>query len=140
MMNYKKLREKQQKEVNDFPMFFAFSNKQFNEGMEKIGLKPENTDLIYKLGYGGFYKKTDSKALHSMFDKHEKELKDSFQDERFIYDAFSYELGNHEYCITYDETDTLNALNLTMDEVNKNEAMKRLLRKACQQQIDNSCW
>ena len=32
---------------------------------------------------------------------------------------FSYELANHEYCITYDIEPTLDALGLTLDEINK---------------------
>jgi|WetSurMetagenome_2_1015567.scaffolds.fasta_scaffold913689_1 hypothetical protein len=50
---YLELRDKQQKEVNSFPMFFAFDNKQFNESMEKLGLGPTDTDKIYRFGDTG---------------------------------------------------------------------------------------
>lgn len=32
---YQEMRNRQQAEVTAFPMFFAFSNKQFEEGMHK---------------------------------------------------------------------------------------------------------
>jgi len=38
MNSYLELKEKHQKEVNEFPMFFAFNDKQFKEGMKKFGL------------------------------------------------------------------------------------------------------
>ena len=62
------MKNKHQKEVNEFPFFFAFSNNQFDEGMRKFGLDPKDTDKIYKLGStGGFYLRTDADKLHEMF-------------------------------------------------------------------------
>ena len=46
----------------------------------------------------------------------------------FCYDAFCYELNNHEFCITYDYTDTLSSLNLTYDELT--DRQKEILEKA----------
>lgn len=43
---YIEMRQRQQKEVNDFPCFFAFSDEQFNKGMENLGLKPDDTVAI----------------------------------------------------------------------------------------------
>ena len=48
-MKYLKLKEKHQKEVNDFPFGFAFSNQQFKEMIEKFGLKEKDTDKIYSI-------------------------------------------------------------------------------------------
>lgn len=135
MNEYKELRDRQQAEVNAFPMFFAFSNKQFAEGMEKLGLRPDDTDKIYKFGStGGFYRKTDSKALHDMLDRHAGEMATAIAKdetgEGFIYDMFNYELANHEYCITYDIEPTLDTLGLTEDEVLNDERLLRGLKKA----------
>ncbi|NYC95062.1 hypothetical protein DFN09_003049 [Clostridium acetobutylicum] len=61
---YIEMKRKHQKEVNNFPMFFAFSKEQFKEGMKKLGLEPSETNKIYKFGNtGGFYKRTDSAKL-----------------------------------------------------------------------------
>ena len=50
-MKYLELKERQQKEVNDFPFGFAFSNEQFKEMMEKFGkyLKYQKTLLMMLL-------------------------------------------------------------------------------------------
>ena len=37
---YQEMRNRQQAEVNAFPMFFAFNKQQFAEGMRKLGLSP----------------------------------------------------------------------------------------------------
>ena len=37
MTKYNELREKHQKEVNEFPIGFAFSDQQFEEQMKKLG-------------------------------------------------------------------------------------------------------
>lgn len=140
--SYRELKERQQQEVNSFPMMFAFSNKQFDEGMEKLGLKPTDTDKIYKLGStGGYYKKSDSKALHEMFARHEKErqeaIKNDITGEGYIYDMFNYELANHEYGYTMDITDTIDALDLTVEDINSNQALLNGLNKAKDNQLES---
>ena len=135
MNEYTKMKDRIQKEVNNFPMFFAFNNKQFTEGMEKLGLKPNETDKIYSCGNtGGYYRKTDAKILHEMFDRHDKELTAALQDPAFAYDAFNYELGNHEYVITYNTSDTISALGLTAEQVNNSTVLNEALEKACKAQ------
>ena len=37
--HYQELRDRQQEEVNAFPMFFAFDQRQFAEGMRRLGLQ-----------------------------------------------------------------------------------------------------
>ncbi len=142
MNAYRELRDRQQEEVNAFPMMFAFSQKQFDEGMEKLGLKPTDTDKIYRFGNtGGYYRKTDSKALRDMLERHAKEIEEAIAADKtgegFIYDMFNYELANHEYCVTLSVEDTLNALGLTLEEVNADARMKKALAKAKKRQ---SCW
>lgn len=132
---YKELNNKQSQEVNNFPMMFAFSTEQFNEGMIKLGLKPTDTDKIFSIGGGGYIKKSDSALLDNMTTKHEKEMKESIENdltgEGFIYDMFKYELANHEYGYTYEIEDTLDCLDLTMDDINKEPKLLHGLYKAC---------
>jgi len=75
MNKYLELKEKHSKEVNIFPMMFAFSQKQFDEGMEKLGLNKDDTKQIVSIGAGGFIKKTDSELLDKMFEEQSKERK-----------------------------------------------------------------
>lgn len=138
MNDYKKMKDKHQKEINEFPMFFAFNNKQFDEGMKKLGLDPSEEHKIYKLGNtGGFYRKTDATKLNEMFKRHEEEIKKAMaEDDDFVFEMFNYELGNHEYIYTQDITDTLNALGLTIEEVRNDKRLLDALQKACKAQED----
>ena len=133
-MKYSELRQKQQKEVDEFPFGFAFSNEQFKEMMEKFGLSENDTDKIYSIGAGGYIRKSDADAMHEMFTRHEKERQQEIENDKdssgYIYDMFRYELDNHEYCITYDLEPTLRALGLTEEEVNKNPKLLKGLKKA----------
>ena len=138
MNRYLALKNKHEKEVNAFPMFFAFSDKQFEDGMAKFGLKPDETDKIYKFGNtGGFYRRTDSKKLKEMLIRHTAEMQQAIEEDltgdEFIYDMFNYELSNHEYCITWDLAPTLDCLGLTLEEVNADKrllhGLKRAMRK-----------
>ena len=141
MNKYKELKEKHQRDVNNFPMMFAFSNKQFAEGMKKLGLEETDTDKIYSFtGTGGYYKKTDAPKLHKMFDRHEAERQEAIAGDKtgegYIYEMFDYELGNREYCITYDIMPTLDALGLTVEEVNADERMTAAIKRATNEQTE----
>ena len=141
MNAYRKLKDKHQEEINNFPMFFAFSNKQFEEGMKTLGLEPNETDKIYKLGgTGGFYRKSDSKTLHDMFDRHEKEMAAAIAADEtgdgFIYDMFNYELANHEYGYTRDCGPAFDALGLTVEQIRSDKRMIHGLNKARKEQVE----
>ena len=127
-MNYKEFKEKKQREFNSLPLMFAFSNKQFEEGKKKLGVKDDNE--LYSIGGGGFIKKVDAPLLDEMVDRHNREYKELIQDDEFLYSAFYYELGNHEYCITLDPTDTLEALCLTAEEVENDPRYMKLFLEA----------
>lgn len=132
---YVALRERQQQEVNDFPMVFAFNHQQFIEGMHQLGLKATDTDKVYSLGnLGGIYRKSDAEALHAMIDRHASELEAGIKSDTdgtgFAYDMFRYELANHEYCVTYDLEPTLDACGLTIIEVNDSPILKKALNAA----------
>mgnify|MGYP003310686800 CR=1 FL=1 len=134
MNRYAELKDRQQKEVDAFPMMFAFSRKQFDEGMKRLGLEPTDTDKIYSLGNGGFIRKTDSDALSEMLNRLSEEMEKAIAEdttgEGFIYDMFCYELSNHEYSYTHDVSDTLDCLGLTMEKVNADERLLHGLKKA----------
>ena len=133
-MKYLELKQKQQKEVNDFPFGFAFSNQQFKEMMEKFGLSENDTDKIYSIGAGGYIRKSDADAMHEMFTRHEKERQQAIENDKdssgYIYEMFRYELSNHEYCVTYDIEPTLDALGLTLDKINEKQNLVKGLKKA----------
>lgn len=113
-MKYFELKQKHQRQIDNFPMFFAFNRKQFKEGMDKLDVK--DTDELYKIGGGGFIRKTDSDALEVLFTEQEDEMQQFMQDRAFMIEAIEYELGNHEYIITYDPTQTVKVLDLNLED------------------------
>ena len=135
MNAYKELRDRQQKEANAFPFGFAFGNDQFVEMMKKWKLchgrdgKPTKNDIskIYSIGYGGFVQKKDAPAFHEMMTRHTKEMDDAIAADPdgtgFIRQMFEYEMFNHEYGLTYDIEDTLDALGLTAEQVKSDERL-----------------
>jgi hypothetical protein len=135
MNQYEIIKKRHQKDVNDFPMFFAFNNKQFDEGMRLLGLEPIDTDKIYRIpGTGGFYRISDAPAFHEMFNRHGKEMQDAVDGDKtgdgFICDMFYYELVNHEFTYTGDLTSTLEALDLTSDDLINNESLRNGMNNA----------
>ena len=134
-MDYREFKERTQNEFNSLPLMFAFSNKQFEEGKKKLGVKDDKE--LYSIGGGGFIKKTDASLLDEMIDRHNKEYEQLMQDDEFAYSAFYYELGNHEFCITLDPTDTLVSLCLTVEEMRDNPRLMKIFLKAKRDYLEN---
>lgn len=142
MNPYIALKNKHQKEINDFPFGFAFSESQFNDMMiNEFGLTPDDTDKIYSIGGGGYIRKTDSDAMQELFDRHAKEREVAIKENKddYLYHMFNYELANHEYSYTYDLEDTLDALGLTYEEVKADKKMYEALKRAIKHQ-ENADW
>ena len=98
-LTYADYRKAKQQEINDLPIFWAFSNEQFKKAMEERGLTENDTDKVYSLGQGGFYLRADAEKVRTFFMKPDElpELMES--DPAFAEEAFYYEMCNHEYCI-----------------------------------------
>lgn len=142
MNDYLKLKEQHSTDYDNFPMFFAFNKKQFEEGMEKFGLKPTDTDKMCR-GFGGaIYRKTDAKRMKDMVIRHNLETEQAIiadvKGDGFIFEMFNYELANHEYSYTMDATDTLEGLGMTMKQIQENEALANGFQRAINMQYDCS--
>lgn len=119
MIKYLELHKKNQELFNEFAnehllWIIAFSEKKFIDELEKHNLKPED---VTSIGGGGFIRKSDVKLYNELYKKMSNviaEIRDNKQD---LKDAFIYELSNHEYCITYDLDDTLDALGITRKQM-----------------------
>lgn len=137
---YDEIKEKHQKRVNEFPFMFAFSNEQFDKGMKELGLDPSDTDKIVSIGGGGFIRKTDIENYNKMWDELRKEHNDLIEADKtgdgYIKDMFVSELENHEYCITYELDDTLDALELTYEQVINSPTLKHGLELARKEVIE----
>ena len=142
-MTYSELKERQQQEINAFPFIWAFNESQLADGMRRLGLDPEkDKDKLCSIGAGGVIRKADADAMRAMFDRHRRELQEAIAADKtgdgFIYDMFYTELANHEYIITGDLEPTLNALDLSLEEINSSKALLHGLKKAMAAQNEYS--
>lgn len=137
-MNYLELKEKHQKEVNDFPLGFCFSDKQAKEMFEKWGLSiDKDMDKISPIGYGGYIRKADIPAFNEMNKRHRKEMKMAKKDDAFLIDGFMYEMGNHEYIYSQDDSAVLACLGMTLDSL-KDGRVKRCYLSARDMYMDDA--
>ena len=134
MNRYEDLKQRQQQEFSAFPMQFAFSNQQFAEAMAALGLEPTDTDKVYKTPGGGIYRREDGPRLKEMMDRFDQELQEAIAEDEtgdgFIFEMFLYELGNHEYDVTLDLDETLDALDYTMDAIQADPRLCHGLERA----------
>lgn len=102
-MTYKEWKEKRQAEFNALPIFFAFTDEQFEREMKKRGLTSDDTDKLYKFDSNCFYLKEDAEKINNFVfdDSHNGELEKLMADEEFAVGAFLYEMKEHEYSINW---------------------------------------
>ena len=101
--------EKAQSEVFEkYGVFFAFSEKQFKEGCEKVGASPDNK--VCELG-GGCYclSKNADKVVEELEQIRERAITQDIE-ENGIDNIIDRELANHEAQITGSVADTVDAL------------------------------
>lgn len=131
---YERIKNRHQREINAFPMGIAFNKKQFAEMLKTLGLTIYDTDKILSIGNGCYIRKTDKEEFSRMLSRHKKEIAFYIAHDKtgagFIYDMFLYELANNEFCITCDLTDTIEALGLTIEKINKDRRLRYGLKKA----------
>lgn len=129
---YAAFKYEEQKRFDAFPFGFAFSKEQYEKMKEELGVK-DDRELI-SIGAGGYIRKSDESALDELVNDRHKRLAEAIAadetGEGFIKDAFLYELANHEYCYTYDLDDTLEALDLTIEQIQSDKRLKHGLRLA----------
>lgn len=127
---YLDLKQRHQKEVEDFPIAYAFNGKQLKEAIEKLGATKQE---VTTLGYGTVIKKTDIPAFEELLEDQRHELKMAMQNKEFAYEAFLYEMDNHEYAINWDgDADVLGCFNLVyaqLDELDLEEVYQRAARQ-----------
>lgn len=138
MSKYTELKAKHQAEVNAFPFGFAFNQSQFDEMMKKWGLKPTDIREILSIGGGGYIRRTDADAFKEMMGRHKIQMRMAMKknEDDFLFHMFNYELANHEYCYTGELDDTLDALGLTIEEINADPKMADALKRAIAAQED----
>ena len=127
METYQTQKARHHQEFNAFDgIFFAFSNKQMKEGIEKHGVNENNR--VVSIGAGGFVLKSRLQEFEDLLKRHATERQELRKDTKELITALVYELQNHEYCITGDPTSALEALDLTLDTIDK-DILKKAIRQ-----------
>ena len=116
---YLDLRSRHQKEFDEFPIAYAFSDEQLKEALEKLGATKEECVSVF--GHGDIVKRENAKALIDLLDRQQKELIRSLLDDpEFAEAAFLYEMDNHEYAINWDgDEDVLDCFGITFEKINQ---------------------
>lgn len=126
--SHQQMKQRHSQEIsNQKGLFWAFSKDQLNEGLLKTNSK---IDEVVSIGAGGIIRKDEIGNFKALLKRHELERKELKKNVEELYKALVYELNNHEYCITYNPQDALDALGLT-----KEELPFGMLEKACKQSI-----
>ena len=126
---YLELQKRHQKELNDFPIAYAFSKEQLEEALLKLGAKSTD-ECVTITGYGDIVKRENAPKFKAMLKRHTKEIHDLLQNnEQDAEEAFIYEMDNHEYAINWDgDADILGAFALdekSLIEMNLERAYSR---------------
>jgi len=130
-MNYQEMQKKIADAINAFPMAFAFSNEQLNEALVKLGAA--DISECVSIGNGGLVHKRYAKKYVEMFKTLDAEMDKLMLNDEFMIEAIRCELGNHEYSYTYDPTDTVDCLDLDLND----ERTKRLYIEARDEYLEN---
>ena len=83
-MSYLELKRKHQDELSKFPLFFALNESQFEDGMNKLGLKPNETDKINRINACCYCKKSDSKSYKNMYKRFALEKREALKDDNYV--------------------------------------------------------
>lgn len=124
-MKYRELIEQQQARYSAFPHGAAFTEEQLKEEMKRLQVH-DRKELI-GIGAGVFIRRTDLKEYTEMRIELSRERIKFLQVDENLFDALVYELGNHEYCVTYDDEEAVNALGLNIEEMDE-ESSERFMR------------
>lgn len=134
---YLDLQARHQKEFEEFPIAYAFNDKQLEEALEKLGATKEECVTVF--GHGDIVKRSDAKALIKLLGQHDKEMKQKLIDDaEFAYEAFLYEMDNHEYAINWSaDEDVLAAFNISFDFIRKH-GLRMVYDRARNQHMKNA--
>lgn len=111
---YLEMVNRHQKEVNDFPIAFAFNEEQLYKALAKLGAKIEECTSIF--GNGDIIRKSDVKRFMDLLKSQHDDIQKAMKDEEFAEEAFLYEMDNHEYAInSCGDEDVLDCFDLTLD-------------------------
>lgn len=130
MPNYLKFKEIRQKAYDNFLnkfAFFAFNNRQFDEGVAKVQARMNRKGKLKlsRLPGGGFILNNQVHNFLAFCDNWDRYEKKILEDEKRIIDGLIYEYGNHEAQINQDSKEDAEALFPMATESMKKKAWKK---------------
>lgn len=116
---YLDFKKQQEQEFAEFPIAYAFNDKQLEEALEKLGATKEECVTVF--GHGDIVKRENAKDLIKLLEKHTKDLKQKLIDDvEFAEAAFLYEMDNHEYAINWSaDEDVLGCFSIDWEFIRK---------------------
>ena len=134
---YLDFKKRQEKEFGEFPIAYAFNDKQLEEALEKLGATKEECVSVF--GHGDVVKKENVNALIALLGRHTRELRDKLrEDKEFAEAAFLYEMDNHEYAINWTaDEDVLDCFSLDWNML-RDWGLEDAYRRARNQHMRNA--
>ena len=114
---YLDLQKKHRKELEEFPIAYAFNDKQLEEALEK--LRATKDECVTVIGHGDIMKRENAKPFLNLLKRQAQEVKDKLKnDPEFAEAAFLYEMDNHEYAINWSgDEDVLACFAIDWDDI-----------------------
>jgi nitrogen fixation-related uncharacterized protein len=113
-MNIHQTKEQQQKDIasllETLGLFWAFNDKQFSEGYEKVKHLLIDGEKLVSVGSGGYIPKHNARTMIDGIEKIKKEYKKKIKEAHAEKEHILYELRNHEAFYTGSIEDTCKAL------------------------------
>lgn len=117
---YLDLQEKHRKEIEAFPIAYAFSDEQLKEALEKLGAKSKD-ECVTIFGHGDIVKKENAMAFIELLKCQTRVLQNKMREDlEFAEAALVYEMDNHEYAINWEaDDDVLRCFGMDYDDLRK---------------------
>ncbi len=106
-------------------VFFAFSDKQFEEG--KTHKEAPDNEYI-SIGHGGFIHKSNKESYINFTDVLVKQYEEEYKSKVKFDDVIEYELANYEYYYTFDIETAVDVIADLYSEIPKEEIIKHVRR------------
>jgi hypothetical protein len=129
MCIYTEFREKQEVEISNFPICWAFNEDQLKEAMLKLNVTDRKE--LATIGAGSVLLKNKVNDWYKLQFKQSEDLNKQLKEsDDFAYCLFSYELRNHEFVYTNDLDDFLESIGLNSEKIKNNERLFNIFLKA----------
>lgn len=128
-MKYYDFKEKNNKVFHNFisrNVFFAFSQEQFKEGLEKFNIKEEEAkDKLYRYVGGGYILKSAVEEEKQILKRQHRLQNKYLNNFKNLVNALEYEMNNHECGYTGNYSEGLYALGFSRKDLENNKRLRK---------------